>query len=72
VWVLVARVLHKASLASLLCTIAFPVTVAVLGYDLWEVAVLGVLAVLVIARHAANIRRLIRREEIDLGSRPAS
>jgi glycerol-3-phosphate acyltransferase PlsY len=69
VWFVVARVLKKASLASLLATVLFPVTVAIAGYDLWEVAVLAPLALLVIARHTANIRRLLRREENDLGSR---
>jgi glycerol-3-phosphate acyltransferase PlsY len=68
VWFLVARVLHKASLASLVCTVAFPIAVAVAGYDMWEIVVLSALAVLVIARHSANIRRLLRREEADLGS----
>ena len=68
VWVIVARVLKKASLASLLVTVLFPVTVWLAGYDLWEVAVLAALAVLVVLRHAANIRRLVRREEIDLQS----
>jgi len=66
VWVIVARVLKKASLASLLVTVLFPITVWLAGYDLWEVAVLAALAVLVVLRHAANIRRLVRREEIDL------
>ena len=69
-WVVIARVLHKASLASLLATILFPVAVFALGYDRWEVAVVAGLALLVIARHAANIRRLLRREEIDLGANP--
>jgi acyl phosphate:glycerol-3-phosphate acyltransferase len=68
VWIVVARLLKKASLASLLVTVLFPITAAVVGYDWWEVAVLGALAVLVIARHAANIRRLVRHEEIDLSS----
>jgi glycerol-3-phosphate acyltransferase PlsY len=68
IWVIVARVLKKASLASLLVTVLFPIAVWLAGYDLWEVAVLGALAVLVIVRHAANIRRLVRREEIDLSS----
>jgi glycerol-3-phosphate acyltransferase PlsY len=68
VWAVVARVLKKASLASLLVVVLFPVTVAIAGYDWWEVAVLSALAVLVIARHAANIRRLLRREENDLRS----
>jgi glycerol-3-phosphate acyltransferase PlsY len=66
VWALVARVLHKASLASLLCTLAFPVAVGLTGYDWREVVAVSALAVLVLVRHAANIRRLLRREEIDL------
>jgi glycerol-3-phosphate acyltransferase PlsY len=71
VWAIVARVLHKASLASLLCTIAFPVAVALMGYDEREIAAVSALAVLVLVRHAANIRRLLRREEIDLSSHDA-
>ena len=68
-WFVLARVLHKASLASLLATILFPIAVFVLGFDRWEVGVVGGLAVLVVVRHAANIRRLLRREENDLGVR---
>ena len=71
VWVVVARVLHKASLASLLATVLFPAAVALRGYDVWEIAVVAGLAVLVIARHLGNIRRLLRRQEIDLGARPS-
>jgi acyl phosphate:glycerol-3-phosphate acyltransferase len=70
VWFFVARVLKKASLASLLITILFPIIAALAGYDLWEVLVLTALALLVIVRHAANIRRLLRREEIDLDTGP--
>lgn len=68
VWVAVARVLKKASLASLLITIAFPVTAAIARYDWWEVATLSALAVLLLVRHADNIRRLLRHEEIDVTS----
>jgi len=67
VWFLIARVLKKASLASLICTVAFPLAVLAMGYDLWEVAAVAALAVLVIARHAGNIRRLVRRQEFDVG-----
>ena len=70
VWILIARVLKKASLASLVVTVAFPALVAVFGYDRWEIGVLVLLALLVLARHSANIRRLLRREEIDLRSQP--
>jgi glycerol-3-phosphate acyltransferase PlsY len=68
-WFVVARLLHKASLASLLATILFPVAVLVAGYDRWEVGVVAGLALLVLVRHSANIRRLLRREENDLGVR---
>jgi glycerol-3-phosphate acyltransferase PlsY len=68
-WFVIARVLHKASLASLLATILFPVAVLVAGYERWEVGVVGGLALLVVIRHSANIRRLLRREENDLGVR---
>lgn len=76
VWFIVARVLHKASLASLLTTVLFPVSIAVLrsigwNYHLWEIVVVVALAVLVIIRHLGNIRRLLRRQEIDLGAPPA-
>ena len=71
VWFVVARLLHKASLASLLATVLFPIAVAAMRYDTWEIAVVGALAVLVITRHVGNIRRLLRRQEIDLGAPPS-
>src|SRR6476659_8746036 len=71
VWFVVARLLHKASLASLHTTVLFPVAVGVFGYDVWEIVVVAALAVLVIIRHLGNIRRLLRRQEIDLGAPPA-
>jgi acyl phosphate:glycerol-3-phosphate acyltransferase len=67
VWFLVARVLKLASVASLLCTVLFPVLVAVGGYGAEEVAVIAALAVIVIARHAANVRRLFQGRELRTG-----
>lgn len=71
VWAVLAKVSHKASLASLPCTVAFPVLVALGDYDIREVIAVSALAVLVLARHAANIRRLVRREENTLPTRDA-
>jgi len=71
VWFVVARVLHKASLASLLGAALFPIAAAVMGYDLWELLILSGLAILVITRHFGNIQRLLRRQENDLGTRPS-
>lgn len=70
VWLFVARVLKKASIASLLVSALLPVTVGVVGYDWPEVAVLGVIALFIFVRHAANIRRLVRREEHGLQNAP--
>ena len=67
VWFLVARVLKLASVASLLCTILFPVLVAVGGYGTEEVVAIAALAVVVIARHAANLRRLFSGRELRTG-----
>jgi glycerol-3-phosphate acyltransferase PlsY len=69
VWFLVARVLKKASLASLLGVVLFPIAVALTGHDLWEDLVVAALAVLILVRHTANIRRLIKREENTLDAR---
>jgi glycerol-3-phosphate acyltransferase PlsY len=66
VWVLVARVLHKASIASLLLMVAFPVTVWLTGYAGWEVGVIAGVAALLLLRHLPNIRRLLHREENDV------
>ena len=70
VWFVVGRVLHKASIASLLIVVAFPLTVWAAGYDGWEVGVISGVAVLLLLRHVPNIRRLLRRQEIDLQPGP--
>jgi glycerol-3-phosphate acyltransferase PlsY len=64
VWLLVARVLKLASVGSLLCAVLFPILVAIGGYGPEEVTAIAVLAVVVIARHAANVRRLFRGQEL--------
>jgi glycerol-3-phosphate acyltransferase PlsY len=66
-WFLVARVLKLASVASLLCAVLFPVLVGLAGYGALETAVIAALAVVVIARHAANLRRLFGGRELRTG-----
>lgn len=68
VWVLVAKGARKASLASLAVALSFPVFA---WFGPWpcsplELGVLCVLAVLVIARHGNNLRRLVKGEELAL------
>jgi len=69
VWFVVARVLKKASIASLLVVVAFPVAVGLAGYEAWEVAVIAGVSALLVLRHLPNIRRLVRRQEIDVNLR---
>jgi glycerol-3-phosphate acyltransferase PlsY len=66
VWFLIARVLHKASIASLLVVIAFPFAVWARGYNPWEIFVIAGVSALLVLRHLPNIRRLVRRQEMDV------
>jgi glycerol-3-phosphate acyltransferase PlsY len=66
VWGVISKLVHKASIASLVVVVAFPCTIAALGYAGWEIGVLSAVAALLVLRHAANIRRLVTRAEPDL------
>jgi glycerol-3-phosphate acyltransferase PlsY len=69
VWFLLARVLKRASVASIFCTLLFVVLAIIGGYDWIEIAVLGGLGVVILGRHTANVRRLVRGEEPQLPTR---
>jgi len=66
VWFVIVRVTHKASLASILVVICFPIAVALAGHPWGDVTVIAAVAVLVVARHASNLKRLFRGEELGL------
>lgn len=66
VWVAIARGLHKASVASVVCAILFPTIVALRGGGKLDLAVTCGLAAIVIVRHVSNLRRLVRGEELGL------
>ena len=67
VWFAIARGLGKASVASVVCAIAYPAIVAARGGSTLDLAVTGGLAALVVYRHLANLRRLVKGEEHGLG-----
>jgi acyl phosphate:glycerol-3-phosphate acyltransferase len=66
VWLVIVRLTRKASLASIVVVIAFPFAVALAGHPWGDVTVIAAVAVLVVARHAANLKRLFRGEELGL------
>jgi acyl phosphate:glycerol-3-phosphate acyltransferase len=65
-WVALARVTHKASVASITVAIAFPIAVALAGHEAGDIIVISVMALLVVARHLSNVRRLVKGEELGL------
>jgi len=63
-WVAVRTATGKASLASLMLTVGFPLGVAVMGGPVWEVATAAALGALVLLRHLGNIKRLLGGREL--------
>ena len=66
VWLVIARGFHKASIASVVCAVLFPVIVAIRGNSVLDIAVTSALAAIIVVRHFANLRRLVRGEELGL------
>ncbi|MGH9243783.1 MAG: glycerol-3-phosphate acyltransferase [Acidimicrobiales bacterium] len=62
-WAALARLTGKASLASLAAVVAMVPAVAVIGRPGWEIASVGLLATLIVARHWGNLVRLLRGTE---------
>lgn len=63
VFIVIVRVLKKASVGSLVMCALLPVAAAAIGRPGWEVAVTAGVCGLVVIRHASNIKRLIAGEE---------
>lgn len=70
VWLVIARGFKKASVASVVCALLFPAIVAVRGGSALDIAVTGALAAIVVIRHLANLRRLVRGQELGLDRAP--
>ena len=68
-WVVVARITRRPSVASLIAAVGIPIGVAVTGERGVEVGVIVGLAVIVVLRHHANIARLAHGTEraVDAG-----
>ena len=62
-WLVVTLVFKVASIASLGAMVLYVPGLAISGYRGWALAWAGAIAVLVVARHAANIKRLTTGSE---------
>ena len=68
IWIAVRKLTGKASLSSLVIAVGLPVGVAVQGTPAWEMLAIVGLAVLVMARHLDNIKRLFGGTELPAGA----
>jgi glycerol-3-phosphate acyltransferase PlsY len=62
-WAVVAKLLHRPSVASISVTAGLPLAAAVRRRPAWEIATFAAVGGLVLARHEDNLRRLLRGEE---------
>jgi glycerol-3-phosphate acyltransferase PlsY len=67
-WALVAKVSHRASIASLVVAVGIPVAAAATGAPAAECVLLAVMGLVVVVRHAGNIERLVRGTEPTVGA----
>lgn len=72
-WLVMGKVLKRASVASLVCAVALPVLAWTLDDRAgWEIGVLAAIALLIVARHAKNLARLVRGQELGLNGNRTS
>lgn len=69
VWVIVTATFRYVSLASMLACVGLPIGVALLRYPWPSVAAAVVAGAIIIARHHANLSRLLQGTETRLGER---
>lgn len=72
VWLVVAAATRYSSLAALVAAISAPVFAWNFLADRASVAVVGAMAALLVVRHHANIRKLLRGEESRIGAKKAA
>jgi glycerol-3-phosphate acyltransferase PlsY len=66
VWWVVGRLTGKAAVGSIVAVCLVPVGLAIGGAPAWEFAGTLALCSVILARHAGNLRRLVRHEEHEL------
>jgi acyl phosphate:glycerol-3-phosphate acyltransferase len=66
VWWVVSKLTGKAALGSVIAVALVPIALVLDGAPWWEFLAGAGLCVLIVVKHAANIKRMIRREEHSL------
>jgi glycerol-3-phosphate acyltransferase PlsY len=66
VWLAVAKLTNRASLASIAALIFLPSAIAITGRPSWELLAIVAVGGLILLRHARNLGRLVRGEERSL------
>jgi acyl phosphate:glycerol-3-phosphate acyltransferase len=66
VWWVVTKVTGKAALGSVVAVVLVPVALVIDGAPAWEFLAVAGICALIVVKHAANINRMIRREEHSL------
>lgn len=72
-WVVLAKATGRASLASLIATLLVPVGLVMMDRPWGELVGVAAMVALIVVRHAGNLRRLVRGNELvlsDEGPRP--
>ena len=71
-WVVIARGLHKASVASVAAAVMFTVIVVARGASWLDMSVVSVIAGIVIVRHLKSLLRVVRGQELGLETHDTS
>ncbi len=66
-WWIVTKITGKAALGSVIAVALVPIGIIVQDQPRWELLAVAGVCALILLKHTANIKRLIRREEHSLG-----
>ena len=66
VWWVVTKLTGKAALGSVVAVFMVPIALVIDGAPAWEFVAAAILCALIVVKHTANIKRMIRREEHSL------
>jgi glycerol-3-phosphate acyltransferase PlsY len=66
-WWLITKATGKAALGSVIAVALVPIGIVLMDQPRWELLAVAGMCALILLKHTANIKRLVRREEHDIG-----